>query len=264
MKTLPVSKFIACILLAMGTTIALAIRCPSNVQYFLIYTIIGVAIALFFIRSAGLSTLRFKFRGSGLALSGAIVLPFVLFFTNPVGRFKSDSCRLEQGITVFVHGKKGTQDIVLRQQGYVILDYGAERKRSVIDDKGEAHFENLHAGDRIKLNIDFSEPYRSVHPDSIYIVDERGAIYLQVYLEGGNLVEGNIMYKDAPLSGVLVTIRHTASGVSDSLGNFSLAIPDSLQNRSYEVSFNKPGFAEQKAIAYPQTGIPLTVFMKKL
>ena len=142
------------------------------------------------------------------------------------------------------------------------MDIGNERKKEPIDDKGEAHFENLRAGDSVRLNIDFSEPYISTHPDSIYVVQPQRGIYLEMVLKGIDRVNGKVFFMDQPLEGVRVEID-TLSCHTDRDGNFSMAIPEGLQKDTYEVWFKKQGFKSLKTVALPETGKPLQVILEK-
>jgi hypothetical protein len=262
LKPSSVTKITGIALLALSLAIALLIKCPTKMQYFIIYAFVGIGIALLLARSAGKTTTSMKLWNLGIGLSGGVALPFILFFTNPVGSFKPDNCIVKQSMTVFVHGKKGKQDMILRQKGDVIMDIGAERKRSSINENGQAHFQNLQVGDKVRLNIDFSEPYKSIHPDSVYIIDEEGSIYLAVALEGIGKVNGIVLYEDKPLAGVTVRID-ALSAITNATGNFSISIPESLQSNKYTVWFFKKGFKSVSKDAYPQTGILLSVVMEK-
>lgn len=165
-------------------------------------------------------------------------------------------------VTVFVHGKKGKQDFILRQKGSVIMDVNNERRSAPIDDKGEAIFKNIHVGDSVQLEIDFSEPYRSLNPDSIYIIKPKSKLYFGIALQGIDKVRGVVLFKDFPLEGVIVKID-SLSTVTDQIGNFNLNIPENLQQNNYTVWFIKKGFKTKKTTSYPETGEALEMIMEK-
>ena len=256
------SRIIGVLFLATATVITLAIKCPAKTQLFVIYTIIGVGIALLLVKSADKSSVSYKQWNLKVVLVGGVALPFILFFADPVGKFEPDNCKVKQSVTVFVHGKKGKQDMILRQQGYVIMDLGAERKRASINENGEAYFQNLQIGDNVRLDIDFSEPFKSLYPDSLYNINEDGRIYLPVALQGIDRIKGIVLYNDEPVPGAAVKMDDLTA-ITDSTGNFLIAVPDSLQNKKYTVWFYKNGFKAISKDAYPQTGIPLSVVMEK-
>jgi len=152
--------------------------------------------------------------------------------------------------------------MILRQQGFVIMDINGERKRESINEKGQATFQNLYIGDKVLLNIDFSEPYKAIYPDSVHVITGEGRIYLPVALEGIDKVQGVVLYNEKPLSGVLVKIN-SLTDTSNETGDYQIIIPDSMQSKEYQVRFLKPSFKEKRVTAYPQTGQPLNIIMEK-
>lgn len=263
-KSAPIifSRILGICLLLAAAAITISISCPTNPQLFIIYAFIGLGIASLLLKSADRTMVLYKQWNIKIFLGGGVALPCILFFTDPVGKFKPDNCNKKQSVTVFVHGKKGKQDVVLRQQGYVVMDIGSERKRAPISENGEAYFQNLELSEKVHLNIDFSEPYRSIYPDSVYTIDKSGKIYLAVALQGINKVDGRVLYDDKPLADVLVKIDKLSTS-TDSTGQFLFEIPDSLQKKQYTVWFFKNGFKAISKKAYPQTDIPLSVVMEK-
>jgi hypothetical protein len=249
--------------LTVATVIALLIKCPTKTQYLIIYTLIGLSVTFLLYRNAGQSKLSYKLLEISLKLTGGVALIFTLYFFNPIDKFHPSNCDMPVSVSVFVHGKKGRQDMILRQQGYVIMDLHGERKRESINEKGQANFYNLHVGDHVLLNIDFSEPYKALYPDSIHVITEDGRVYLPATLEGIDKVEGRVLYNDQPLSGVIVT-TNTLSDTSDATGHFNLVIPEPLQTKKYEIQLIKKDFKIRKAIAYPQTGQPIQIIMEKI
>lgn len=262
-------KLIGGLFIFFAVLIALFFRCPTNVQYLIIYTLIGVGIALILPRSAEKASADTATKGIKIKLIGGVSLPFILFFINPIRFFKPDDCDLKlknTSITVFVHGKKGRQDMILRQKGVVMMDVGAERKRASINENGQAFFQNLHIGDNVRLEIDFSESYKAIYPDSTYIISSDSAIYLPASLQGIDKVPGMVLFQDAPLANVIVKIQN-AKGIlldtTNQTGDFNFDIPEYMQTKEYEVWFMKDGFKSKSALATPQTGQSLTIIMEK-
>ena len=149
--------------------------------------------------------------------------------------------------------KKGKQYPVLRQQGHIWLDVNGERKQEAIDDKGKAVFQNLHVGDSILLDVNFSEPYHAVRPDSLFAVPENGRIYLPVELKGLGFIAGRVIFQDQPLPGVIVSLADVRD-TSDALGHYELRIPEALQKKEQQVQFFKPGYNMRIETIHPQTG----------
>jgi hypothetical protein len=256
------------IFIAVAVIISLSIQCPSKVQYFIIYTLTGVGVSMFLPKSSEKTTANFNLPPFNFKLVGSVSLPFILFFTNPIGHFRKDNCDIQLSsttTTVFVHGKNGRQDMILKK-GYVMMDLGEERKKELINDKGQATFSNLHVGDEVRVNIDFSEPYKSIFPDSVYIIQMNGTIYLQVALQGIDKVKGMVLYNELPLSGVTVKLTSRTGDLLDTTtktGDFFFTVPEEKQATEYKIWFMKDGFKTISAPAYPQTGEPLNIIMGK-
>jgi hypothetical protein len=256
------TKSIGTVFILAAVLIALLKNCPNNVLLFIIYALIGIGIALLLAKSADRAKADVTIYNVGISLGGGVALPFILFFTNPIGRFKTDACAPVTSATIFVHGKKGRQDMILRQNGFVIMDVGEERKRASINENGQAYFQNLRIGDSVRLNIDFSEPYKALHPDSVYIIQQNSKIYLSVALEGIERVWGRVLYGDDPLEGVTVQID-SLSTTTKGDGNYNISVPEQMQRKEYQVWFIKKGYKSKSAPAFPQTGEPLNIIMEK-
>jgi TIR domain len=262
-------RLIGTLFILLSAVFTLLQRCLSNAQYFTIYALIGVGIALVLVNSAEKSIVNAKIKNVGIYLSGGAALSFILFLTNPIGSFKADDCfKVNQltSTTVYVHGKAGKQDMILRQQGYVIMDVHGERKKASINENGQTFFQNLKIGDSVRIEIDFSEPYKSLYPDSVYIITEQNKIYLAVGLQGLGNLKGMVLYNDQPLKDVMVKLDGRDSSlcqVTGLAGEYSFLIPEFMQTKEYQVWFSKKGFKTKQFNAFPQTGKPLNIIMEK-
>lgn len=192
-----------------------------------------------------------------LKAGGALAAFVLVFLVNPPKEEEPLT------LTVFVVGKNGQSVQSLHQQGYILLDAEGERKRELIDDKGQAHFKNLRPGSEIRnVQVEFSEPYRPVHPDSVYRLDAKGQIYLAVALQNLGRIYGTVLAGDEPLEGVLVTVNER-SDTTDLTGSYSIDIPEGDQRSDPEVKFFKKGYKLLIKTARPQTGLPLNIVMEK-
>jgi hypothetical protein len=237
-----------------------AFPCPSN----------AIAWWVRVLTAVGLSALAFYLGGSltifgakeDIKTTGILAVFLCLLYFNPAANLSEMDCTTEVPVTIFVHGNGGRQDLVLRQQGHVLMDYRGERKRMAINENGEAFFSNLKTSEKIRLGVDFSEPYQPVRPDSVYTIDKSGQIYLQVALLHLEKVYGRTIWQDNPLSGVVVSIGPTLSDTTDALGYYDIYIPPALQRKEQEVIFFKPGFRLLTKKSFPQTNDPLNVVME--
>jgi len=169
-------------------------------------------------------------------------------------------------VTVFVHGQKGCVDLILRENGFVIMrveDTG-ETKKEAITDKGEAKFSGLRTGEKVRLQIDFSEPYRAIKPDSTYTVTAEGSICLEARLENLHRIFGRVIADDQPLPGAIVFINSVLRDTTDELGNYEIQIPPGQQQQEQKVTAFKPGYTQQTLTALPQTKQDLSFKLKNL
>ncbi len=146
-----------------------------------------------------------------------------------------------------------------------MLDVNGERKKELIDDKGQASFKNLHVGDQIRhLNVEFSEPFQSTRADSVYTLDASGQIYLEVALQHLGRVFGTVLTGDQPLAGVIVLVDNTFADTTNMTGSYSIEVPENKQRPDPEVKFFKEGYRMDIKKGYPQSNQPLNWVMQKL
>ena len=205
------------------------------------------------LNSVGRDARKKNIRNILVAISAAIIAFLIIFYYYTYNEPTS--------VTVFVHGKNGKQDFVLRQNGYIIMGINGEQKKMLIDADGKAIYQNLHAGDKVSLDVDFSEPYHPVNRDSIYTIKKNSGIYLEVTLPL-ELVFGRVFWNNEPLENVIVSIGDLKD-TTDVLGNFNIHIPENLQQKQQEVNFYKTGFTYKTVPAFPQTQQSLDVLMEK-
>ncbi|MGB1241476.1 MAG: toll/interleukin-1 receptor domain-containing protein [Chitinophagales bacterium] len=168
-------------------------------------------------------------------------------------------------VTIFVHGEKGKQDLVLRQKGEVMMDFSGDRRSEPIDQDGKVIFHNIpidKANDSVQFNIDFTEPYRPTHSHQKYALQPFTDVYLEIALQGLDKVYGTVLFEDAPLEGVVVSIGKLQVNTGKQ-GYYELHIPKELQRQKQKVQFYKEGFKLQTKTAYPQTGEGLPAIMER-
>lgn len=149
-------------------------------------------------------------------------------------------------VTVFVHGKKGKDDRILKNHGQVMLGLRTNEMPSSINEKGEATFKEIpmgFKGKRVPIRLEHPQPYRATHPDSLYLLEPNAAIYLEIALEGTNRIFGKVMdFKTEQwLDSVRVSVENIAT-YTDQFGWFELFIPEAKQRKFQRVSFFKKGY----------------------
>lgn len=172
-------------------------------------------------------------------------------------------------LTVFVHGKRGKNDLLLKNRGKVEITYGTKKARESINDKGQAIFNEIPAyffteDARVFINIRETEeePYQALFPDSLYQLSPHEPVYLPIILQHLDRIFGQVIWEEAPLENVIVSTEG-ARDTTDVLGEYELLIPDTLQQQKKEVRFFKPGYKLLIKPAFPQTAEPLNVVMLK-
>jgi hypothetical protein len=241
---------------------ALLEKCPSETQRTIFYSLIAAGFGLLFPKTTEKST--FSYRGTALSFAGVGTTAFLLaLIANPLSLLRSDQCSLTS-FSVLVRGKKGPDDIILRNKGYVLLTCRGEPKKKSIDENGEAIFQNLMPGDTFSLAVDFSQNYRATKPDSTYKVTSNGWVYFIVELRGIDKIHGRVMFDDTALKDVTVSIDGIPNKKTDSFGFFEIEIPELAQQESYEVWFSKKGFKSIPETVYPETGAACNIIMTKI
>lgn len=149
-------------------------------------------------------------------------------------------------ITVFVHGKKGKDHRILKNQGQVMLGLRTNEMPCSINEKGEATFKEIpmgFKGQKVPIRIEHPQPYRAIPPDSLYLLEPNAAIFIEVALEGINTIKGKVMdfQTEQWLDSVRVSVENTAT-YTDQFGWFELEIPENKQRKFQRVSFYKKGY----------------------
>lgn len=158
-------------------------------------------------------------------------------------------------VTIFVHGKKGTDDRILKNQGQVMLGLRTNEMPCSINEKGEATFKEIpigFKGQKVPIRIEHPQPYRLTHPDSQFLLEPNADIYVQVALEGTHRVFGKVMdfHTEQWLDSVRVSIENLAA-YTDEFGWFELNIPEDRQRKFQRVSFYKKGYAIEEYDSIP-------------
>jgi hypothetical protein len=195
--------------------------------------------------------------GGTLKLGGPIVvfmLVVVLGLQIPIPQAFS--------LTVFVHGEKGLQDVVLRNSGRVLLDLGADRRSAEIGDKGQAYFIGIPAifrGQDVFATIE-ADSYESISPkNSIKIEGE--VAYLAVRPRTVELA--GYVRSDAgePISGATVSVMGT-TGHTDSTGFFKMTVLGAGLRQDVTMQVTAPGYVTWRSRT--STGAEITVMLDRV
>ena len=172
-------------------------------------------------------------------------------------------------VTVFVHGKKGKDERILKNQGQVMLGLRTNEMPCSINEKGEATFKEIpmgFRGQKVLIRIEHPQPYRATYPDSLYLIEPNAAIFVEVALEGTNRIFGKVMdFKTEQwLDSVRVSVENVAT-YTDQFGWFELEIPENKQRKFQRVSFFKKGYEIEDLDSIPvHTQQEIGISLKKV
>jgi hypothetical protein len=145
-------------------------------------------------------------------------------------------------ITVYVHGPAGTGDMILKNSGYVLADFGPDRRREPIEDKGQAYFPSIPSnfrGQEVPISLD-AEAFEVATPSQKYRLDGSD-LYLLVRRKPGRVSGWVRDNKSQQVIGAVVTIgtNIVSSGAS---GHFDLSIPGEQLKPELSMQVTAPGY----------------------
>ena len=194
-----------------------------------------------------------------------IILLFMVFIWSLSIFSISQYYRYRQGstqLTVYVHGAKGKQDIVLENTGKLVIDFDNDRRVAMIGQNGRTNFGEIpekFIGKEIGIGLE-APGYTLINPKKQYPLNGN-PIYISVKRDGGlgrisGIVknrDGSIFIKDA-----LVMIGNETTTKTDKLGIFKIKLPEKMQVKDdktpYLLTVKKEGYAIKSEQYYPKSG----------
>jgi len=143
-------------------------------------------------------------------------------------------------LTVYVHGPAGRQDIVLENEGQLILDLRNDRRVRKIGENGRTNFGEISRSfleQPIPLSVQ-AEGYEMAHPDSSYVYDGE-PIYLEVrsscrFCKLVGTVQGP---EGRLLPGLTVMVKGTElADTTGQNGRFFIQVPAEREQEEYILS----------------------------
>jgi hypothetical protein len=207
--------------------------------YYVVLVPLGLAVAAFLF-----GVLRSYAVYSGAVSGGTLELggPIVAFTLVVILGFYLNPSTQPFGLTVFVHGEKGLQDIVLQNAGSVLLDLGGDRRRERIGDKGQAHFVGIPTnfrGQAVAVAIDApgfelvaGSGTLKISGDSAYLAVRAKAVELSGYVRADN---------SQPIAGATVSVAGS-SAHTDASGYFKLMLPGAGAHQSLALQVTAQGY----------------------
>ena len=164
-------------LLALVAAAAYFIPFPSSWQKGILLTVLALAAAGIAAIIPGFIEIEHK---GLLRAGGAIAVFCVVYFFKP----QTSAADLQDfDLTVFVHGPKGRQDIILKNTGHLILDFDDDRRMPMIGEGGRTVFSGIPGkirenGARTTIGLD-APGYELVEPEKEYPITET-PVYIAV------------------------------------------------------------------------------------
>jgi hypothetical protein len=227
--------------------------------YYIILLPLGLSVAAFLfgaLRAYG--SYKGKLFGGVLELGG----PAVGFFLILVLGFQLPPPATNFPLTVYVHGSSGTQDLVLRGTGAVLLDTGGLRRASAIDANGEAIFTEIPAnfrGQEAIVGLD-ADGYELVDPNQKLSLNGR-SVYLEVRRKAEWILGHVEDESGASLFGVRITVSGV-TGLTRTDGSFELSIPGDRVRPDHTLRASLAGYGDWSDIVVPNSN-ELTITLHK-
>lgn len=220
-----------------------------NQIYYLVLVALGLgaAASLF---SGIRSTAKYRGQSSWgtLELSGP---PVIFFLVVGAGIYFSPGQR-PFGLTVFVHGPGGPQDLILRNQGKVAIDLGPDRRFEQIGEKGSAFFPSIppdYRGKDVPVSV-IADGFARNNGLPLRLIGE--SLYVPVRKQGA-LLSGVILNQDSdPVPGAEVRAAGQTAK-TDEDGRFDLSIPGELIKEEMTLDVRAQGFVSRTDYVAPNS-----------
>ena len=243
------------------------IPCPTTTQFWVFRTLLAIAAAGLTAALPGTFNLNLS---NTITATGALAVFAALYFLNPTKNLATGDCdnKAPFNYTVFVHGKGGKDDKILRGQGKVKLYLNSLPLASDIDANGRAVFSEVATtflNQKVRVEIEHPQPYKLTHPDSSLLLTNNGVAYVEVSLTGTNKIFGTVTddKTNAYLDSVRVSILDIEAYTNKN-GWFTLNIPDDKQAKFQHVVFDKKGYTRLSYDSIPvHTQQAFNVSMKR-
>jgi hypothetical protein len=228
--------------------------------YYIVLLPLGVSLA-----TALFGGMRSYARFTGRPQSGRVELrgPVVVALLVPVlGFVLIRNPTIPFAMTVFVHGSASRNEIVLRNQGAVLLDLGGDRRKEAIGEKGQAYFPGIPAnfrGQVVSVLLE-AEGYELATSATSMRLDSESA-YLAVRPKAFDLVGFVTTVDMRQISGASVTVEDQATSTNAS-GYFRLTLRRDVAMRELEMHVSAPGFAPWRGRIIPGAN-PISVLLDK-
>jgi len=226
--------------------------------FYVVLLLVGLATALILF-----GVLRSYASYSGRYLGGVLELsgPVVGFALVVIGGFVLVPNLATFPLTVYVHGERGPQDVVLRNSGYVVLRLGPESRREPIGGDGQAYFPAIPAsfrGQEVPVWVE-SQEFEVVGVPLCRLVGS--SVDVSVQKKGGR-VSGRVQDEQGnAISGAEVRVAGLSTS-TDKAGRFEVAIPGDRIWPELELDVVAPGYEPEYYSAVPNSNDAVLVLKR--
>jgi hypothetical protein len=208
---------------------------------------LGAAVALF---TGNRSVARYRSKDSrgALDLRGPIV---VFCLVMGAGMYFSPGQR-PFGLTVFVHGPGGPQDLILRNAGKVAIDLGPDRRLEQIGEKGTAFFPAIppdYRGKDLPVSV-IADGFTRTDESPVHLTGE--SLYVAVSKKGVRLSGWIVNDAGDPVPNAVVQVAGQTAK-TDADGRFELSIPGELVKEEMTLDVRAEGFISQTQHVVPNS-----------
>jgi hypothetical protein len=216
--------------------------------YYIVLVPLGLSVATFLfgiLRSYAVYT--GKVVGGNLELGG----PIVGFLLVVILGFVLVPDPSPFAVTIFVHGEAGKQELLLRNRGAVLLDLGADRRRELIGDRGQAYFAGIPStfrGQDVRVLID-AEGYELINAEATVKL-EGPSVYLPVRTKAVTVTGYVKTTEGQPVATATVSVAGQ-SVKTDTSGFFRLSVPGVVANENTSLHVDAPGYVSWNSLITP-------------
>jgi hypothetical protein len=237
----------------------------STIELWKIFASLGVpglALGVFYML---FRTFKFSIPAVPKNYAGPIVVLFMLLIAGitlfALQKFAPSKSEATFPLTVFVQGKGGSSDIVLKNSGYVVLDLGGDRRTEAIGEKGQAYFPAIPATFRsqeVPIGVE-SDAFELSNPKQKCRLDG-SSIYLSVQRKAGHL-SGRVQDDNGnPIPSATIQVAGLST-TTDSAGHFDIVIPGDRLQPELDLDAVASGYSSSHLKVVPNGNdvvIPLT------
>jgi hypothetical protein len=249
-----ITSTIAILLLSLAVFLTYKLNCPNSSQFYAIRILFSIACGLLSILLVGQFQMHLRCNPLTLYATSSIGITALFYLVSPSLIEKFTSCTDPFSITIYTHGNKGKQDVVLRSIGEIVVDIKNDRKTEKINEKGYSIVVGIpsnYIGERVPINV-LAPTYQSAYSDSLFELKPNQSIYIKLKRKNLDKIKGYVVNElnGEPIKNVEIKVGTLTPTFTDSYGYFEQGIPETEQEEKINIVIRKENF---KTISDPIT-----------